>query len=214
MPAEDKDRLRPRPLPPPQPVQSTSRQKFLQKYLGSTRARIVAAIAFFSAVVGLGDWAWTVYQNTIPDVTARDSETDSTFLLPLIVKNNSSVFDMKDVELTCGIGSFVLGNGKQTMIMVASLISSQKNAIILAGDQANFPCDASGLVKFEGGNGIDIMGLHADIPGIEPMKIMGIHTTIFMRYETLWKTRTYRSTSFDWTCTPQACHWIKGPIIR
>jgi hypothetical protein len=90
MPTEDKDRLRARLLLPPQPARSTSRQKFLQKYLGSTRARIRAAIGFLAAIVGLGDWAWTVYQNTIPDVTARDSETDSTFLLPFIVQNKSS----------------------------------------------------------------------------------------------------------------------------
>jgi len=171
-------------------------------------------VVFLAALAGLGDWLWSIYQNTFPDVTARDSETDSTFLLPFIVQNKSTVFDMKNVELTCGVGAFILGNGKQTMAMVAGLQSSQTNAIILAGHPANFPCDASQLVKFEGVKGIDIMGLHADLPGVEPMKVKAISTTITVRYRTLGWTRTYHSDPFDWLCTPQGCHWTKGPTIH
>jgi hypothetical protein len=214
MPIEDKDRLRAHPRLRPQLIPIKPHQKFLQKYLGSTRKRIVAAILFLAAAVGLGDWSWTVYQNTLPDVTARDSETDSTFLLPFIVQNKSTAFDMKNVELTCGIGTFFLGNGKQTMVMVAGLRSSQVNAVIPAGHPVNFPCDASQLVKFEGAKGINIMGLHADLPGVEPMKVTGINTTVSMKYKTLGWTRTYRSDPFNWTCTPQGCHWTKGPTVR
>jgi hypothetical protein len=123
------------------------------------------------------------------------------------------MFDMKNVIFTCGIGSFFLGNGKQTMAMVAAMTTTQKNALISAGTQANFKCDASALVKFEGSKGIDIAGLHADIPGIEPMKVTGVHTHVVISYDTLFKARTFRSEPFDWTCTGQSCHWTKGPTF-
>ncbi len=214
MTTEDKERLRARLRQQPQPIKLKWHQRFLHRYLGSTRTRIVAAIVFLAAVVGLSDWSWTVYQNTFPDVTARDSETDSTFLLPFIVQNKSTVFDMKNVELTCGIGAFILGNEKQTMTMVAGLRSSQVNAVIPAGHQINFPCDASQLVKFEGAEGINIMGLHTDLPGVGPMKVKAISTTVAMRYRTLGWTRTYRSDPFEWLCTSQGCHWMKGPTVH
>jgi hypothetical protein len=214
MTTEDKERLRARLRQQPPPTRLERHRQFLRTCLGSTRAWIVAMVVFLAALAALGDWLWSIYQNTFPDVTARDSETDSTFLLPFIVLNKSTVFDMRNVTFTCGIGSFFLGNGKQTMTMVAQLQSTQHNAMIPAGHQANFPCDASELVKFEGSKGISIMGLHADIPGIEPMRVIGISTTVAMSYETLGRMRIYRSDPFNWTCTPQACLWIKGPIIR
>jgi hypothetical protein len=217
MTTEDKDRLRSRLREQPPPRQLARLRQVLHRYLGSAVAKIVALIGFLVAVGGLwslGALLLSAYQNTVPEITARDSETESTFLLPFIIQNKSGAFDMKDVELTCGVGAFILGNGKQTMFQVAGLVSSQKNAIIAAGHQINFPCDASGLVKFEGAKGIDILGLHADLPGIEPMKVVGIQTALTVKYETLGKTRTYHSDPFDWTCTAQACHWTKGPTIH
>ena len=86
-----KDRLRGPLRLRPQSIQIKPRPKFLQKYLGSTRKRFVAPILFLAAASGLGDWSWTVYQNTLPEVVARDSEADSTFLLPFIVQNKSGI---------------------------------------------------------------------------------------------------------------------------
>ena len=214
MATEDNDRLRAQPRLRPQPPQIKQHQKFLQTYLGSTRRRIAASLTFLAVVVTLGEWSWSVYQNTFPEVTARNSETDSTFLLPFILQNKSTVFDMKNVELTCGIGTFILGNGKQTIVTVAGFTSSQLSAVIPAGHPADFPCDASKLVKFEGAKGIDIMGLHTDLPGIEPMKITGIQVTVGMRIPNIGLEPNLPFRSFDWTCTPQGCHWTKGPTIH
>ena len=213
MPPKDKDRLRAELRLPQRPVRSTRRQRLLQNLLTSTWARLAAAVGFAAGIVGIGDWSWAVYQNTLPDITARDSDTDSTFLLPIIVQNRSTVLDMKNVELKCGIGTFFLGNGKQTMMMVAGLVSSQSHAVIPAGHPINFSCDASSLVKFEGAKGISILGMHSDLP-VEPMKITGINTTVEIRYVTLGWGRIYRSDPFNWTCTPERCHWTKGPTIQ
>jgi hypothetical protein len=170
--------------PPPRhsPHRSKPHKRFLRKYLGSATARLVAVLAFLATVIGLIDWGWSVYQNTFPEISARDSEADSSFLLPFIIQNKSSAFDMTEVRLTCGVGWFMLQNEQgQTMGLMASLNSGELQTTIAAGHPANFPCDVSPMIQFEK-NGTNFFGMHTDLV-VAPMKISSMITSVTMKYK-------------------------------
>jgi hypothetical protein len=207
----DRPELRGKTRLPERAKPKTKWQKVQDALFGSTLAKIrtVAATTF-----SIGLALWGAYQNTIPEVAARDAD-DHSYVLPFIIFNRSSLFDMTDVSTTCAFGSFFLQEKRgNTVSMVASLSSSQKNERIKAGKQANFPCDVSGFISYE--VPMSSRGPRVNAPR-EPARqtITHIDTSITVNYTTagFWH-RTFKSDPFSWDRDAKGFHWIRGNVLR
>jgi hypothetical protein len=196
---------------PQRAISKTRWQKLSEGLFGTTLAKLRTSIV---AAVPAGLAVWAAYQNTIPDVAARDTE-DASYVLPFVVMNKSVLFDMTDVAITCGFGSFFLQDqAGHTVSMVASLMSSQKDVRIAASQQVNFPCDVSGLIGYE--VPMSVRGPRLNAPR-EPAKLTVTHITtrVTIKYTTahLWH-RSFASDTFVWDKDAKGFHWVRGNVIR
>ena len=109
-------------------------------------AVILAGIAgFLRALIQIGGGPpWPAD----PEIRPRDTTDGSSFVLPFALRNRSTLFDMKNVSMTCGIDlvAFVDANRELGWRRCRCLFY---RGYFDAGElaQYNYPCDASALVQ-------------------------------------------------------------------
>ena len=211
MPPEIRRSLRAQPLLPARPLPQTRWQRFYKRYFSSWIAKIAAvAVGASPFLITI----WTAYQNTLPEVGARDTDDNRSFALPFIVENKSSIFDMKDVKISCGFGSFFLEDEYgHTIGMFAKLNTSLPDRKIAPGERANITCDGSRMVSYQ--VPMSSRGPKINMPP-RPGKltVRYLQTTIDVQYTTLFWHRSFKSDMFTWDRDSQGMHWTKGNVIR
>lgn len=154
-----------------------------------------------------------VYVYAIPDIDANNSEPS--LILPFVVKNGSRLFDMTNVELSCGIDSaaYEAGDGKWLAVPAPALFGPTKSVEVLHrhGGTTNYPCDASDYVYRRNIWGDLCFGTKSTC-GEANYKFKTSHMCVWIKvdYDILsgWLPRHVNSAVFSWN----GREWIKGPI--
>jgi hypothetical protein len=162
---------------------------------------LVALVVFFE-----------VYFQTTPEVNANNSEPYS--LLPFIIKNGSTFFDMTDVKLSCGIESaaYDIGNGVWVGTGMASLFGPNETVPVIHrhGGIASYPCKASDYLHRNIWGDLCV-GLATACPdATATFKTSYMCVWIQVDYATFfgWWSRHANSEIFSWN----GREWIKGPM--
>jgi hypothetical protein len=189
--------------------QSKTRLWSIKYTLNTWWKRFVGTIAFIASIFGVGEVLHEALKD--PEIYPNTTYTaESLIAFPLIVKNKSMLFAMRNVKLTCILVRVVYeGDGGWTLTMPTNLepnlthISEQTNAIIESDDFVNFPCDSTNMVRDPRLNN-------------KPMKLKAEQVRAEITYETKfirnWS-RTYKSHNFRRDAA-SGFQWIPGEFIR
>lgn len=152
---------------------------------------ILIAIGSASGFFSLAEKAWTIaVEHTKPDVRPLNLSSDP-FSLPLVIKNQSSVFAMTDITWVCGIDS--VGDPRGGSMADFGIIPGRKT-----NTPANISPGKSLLVRCPiGGAG----GSDATIVPI-------------VKYKTLGIAREYNESSLTWLSKATPPQWIEGRPLR
>ena len=131
---------------------------------------------------------WGIYVLTIPEIRPTGNDPAAPFLFPFSVRNDSTLFAMKNVKWTCLIKRMEFGVGN---IMVDSRLASGGIAKIEPGGVENYRCS---------------IGLPRD-----SVKLLSI--AIRVDYQTLLWSRSY-TVPFFWLADAPQPQWIEGTGVR
>jgi hypothetical protein len=166
----------------------------LRQILETTWGRVwatVAAIVTLGGLFSIAERCLEAYRNTSPEVHLSGQEPSEPFLLPFSVKNNSQLFEMKDVEFYCAtrgdglqIGNLTFSNLSFTQGLPKTTIPPMKFV--------NFRCPVTNAKG--------------------PLVKGTIHPIV--KYRTLLFKRNYEGQDFTWYGTATPPRWIEGDLPR
>jgi len=133
-----------------------------------------------------GDRAHDVYLHTVPEIHVSGQDS-SAFLLPFSVKNNSSMFSMRDAEWTCIIKKAQTGR-----------VILQNMVVGYAGARATIEPSATAYFR-------------CNLTSSSTTNAVIIPRVTF---KTLWFLRTYQDTTFTWLGEANPPRTIEGEYMR
>jgi hypothetical protein len=146
------------------------------------RAVLVELISVAAALLAF----WEFWVQTIPEIRPSGSDPSAPFLLPFVVKNNSSFFSIYSDQWFCG-AYYKDNQGTVARIDAEANMSRNANRIIKPGISSIFHCSIR-------------------VPGQD---IKSLSATSYFRYHTLWFARS-RDLTFTWIADGQHSQWIEG----
>jgi hypothetical protein len=180
---------------------------------------LVACCAFATLVTVLSGFAFflDIFQKLAPEVHPHDSDSASPYILPFIVKNRSSIFDMKDVYLTCAADLVIYEDAVGHRVVSSGFMVGQDSYLeVIRGDDSpkNYPCDTT-AVMHANPNGSLSMGNLMTSPNVvqSELKVVTMCVSIRVKYKTGFIPRTYMSPVFQWVKTPEGSQWLEGQVI-
>jgi hypothetical protein len=176
-------------------------------------------VASAVAVLGVVSTVYTIWGPpwpTNPEIRPRDVIDGSSFVLPFTVRNPSAVFDMDNVEFTCGVDlvHFEDAEGKTGGLSDVAFVTGHYS--ISANSSINYPCDASGIVQILTDGSLTLRNSLSTKPGVfrPPLKVLTMCLWIGGDYKLMGLTRRFTSTIFDWIATPAGHQWLEGPVAH
>ncbi len=173
------------PKPPPPPL----RHRAWRAFAGLVAFAIACAGVAASAYQLLGGPPWP----TDPDIDPAPPDTSPPFSVPFSVKNPSSLFDIQDAELICGIDRAVTDEDQS--LTGVGLLSGAKNsipALSVSPFKCVFPFRFSGKIIFA-----------------------HMHVTVHYTYRLIWQYQAQKVIGpFTWDSTVTPPRWIKGKLLR
>jgi hypothetical protein len=180
-------------LPPPSPLTPRAKEK-----KGKLRIILetIGAIASIIAVVSL-----VIDALRQPEISAEPNpDASSPLALPFYVKNQSSLFDMRDTRFRCFVDDLYDAYFPPGIpFLHAVIMSPSATATINPGDAAGFRC----LIGTEG---------QPNIIGVQPNAVTGAHLHLYTEYRTLFFNRTSDRQEFTWYTAAKPPRWIKGKL--
>src|SRR5208282_5303872 len=76
----------------------------IRKILISPLSWLVAAIGLVAAVIAV----WEAYQQTTPEIHPGVGDPDPALILPFVIQNKSSIFDLQDMMASCWVPIIVV----------------------------------------------------------------------------------------------------------
>ena len=128
------------------------------------------------------------YLQTWPEFVENNSDVSSPRALPFSIQMPSIFFQMTSVRLVCDIQNvmFETDNGKKIGFSIPVTSGYVNKANISRNFPGSFDCDAANYLRVENG-GINLLGLHADMPGVSKVHVLTQTVRIGIRYKILWK---------------------------
>jgi len=176
-------------------------------------------VAVFGLLQGV-DQYWGRPWPIEPEVHAHDVVSTSyvvstsSLVLPFTVKNKS-YFDMKNVELLCGVDLVLFEDAQKHAGALEYGVFSSGTISIASGQTINYPCDASGLFEIQ--NGAVVIGQFLRTkPGLfePPITILKMCIWVGTNWRFAGKNWTFNSNIFKWPASKELHQWIEGPIAR
>ena len=160
---------------------------------------------------------WETYVQTLPEVSIRDADPTSSYVLLFVVANKSKFFDMDNVKLKCVVEMAVFEDEEKRKFDVGDVIVDADVSIqqIPTDSPVNYPCDASGILRAQSDGAIALGGLITDANATDSkLTLTTMCLWISVAYETFWVKRRYRSHNFGWLTTPAGHRWLEGPMAQ
>jgi hypothetical protein len=154
---------------------------------------------------------------TDPEIHPHDVLNGSSFVLPFTVKNRSILFDMPNVEFTCGIDWVYLRDAGSMRGVFGQQAFVNGTYSIKTTQTINYQCDASQLIKVNTDGSISIRTLSLGMPQplVAPLTINEMCVWIRAEYKIAGLIpRSFTSVVFQWPAGANAPQWIEGPTIK
>ena|SRR5271156_1755237 len=176
-----------------------------------TTGTIVAILGLIASVYQLtGGPPWPAD----PEIYPHDTADGSSLILPFILRNRSTLFDMKNVSMTCGIDlvAFSDANGHWGGIDSAAFFTGVIS-IPANSRPVNFPCDASSLLQVRPDGSLTIRDALSTRPSVfqAPIKIVKMCVWIGGDYKIGPMNWSFTSNVFKWPASQTNHQWIAGP---
>jgi hypothetical protein len=168
-------------------------------------------LGIVASAVALTDY----YLQTWPEFVENNSDISSPIALPFAIQMPSIFFQMTNVRLVCDIQNvmFETDTGKKIGFSIPVTSGYVNKANISRKSPGSFDCDAANYLHVENG-GINLLGLHADMPGISKIHVLTQTVQIGIKYKILWKEREDLSAIFTWEPTAAGHYWRKGEMLH
>lgn len=192
---------------PQTPLRQRRWVRYLQRLFGAVVV-LVGLIAGAYQLMGGPPWP------TDPEIRPHDTaDASSTLVLPFTIRNRSTLFDMNNVNMTCGVDLVMFSDASGATAAVENAAFSTGNLSIPANSTANYPCDASGLVQVRP-DGSFILRDNLSTKGAVfkgPLTIRKMCMWIGGDYKIGPMNESFTSTIFKWPASQTSRQWIEGP---
>ena len=201
------------PPTPPQSESPTQLHRRLWTVIKLAAGLIVGTLSLLAAV----DQFWGRPWPTDPEVQAHDVVTPSSLVLPFTVKNKS-YFDMKNVELICGVDLVLFEDAQKHVAGIESGAFSSGPFSIASSKTINYPCDATGLFEVQNG----ALVIRRTVPALRtrpglfepPITILKMCIWVGTNWRFAGMNWTFNSNIFKWPASKELHQWVEGPIAR
>jgi hypothetical protein len=193
-------------LPPPLPA----RHRWWRR-----SAWVGGSIAIWLGVMAAVDQFWGRPWPTDPEIHPLDF-VSGTPLTHLFKVQNRSLFDMDDIEFTCGVDLMALKDADGHMIGGSDMAFVNATYSIPRGQSINYSCDASRLVEAKADGSLSYRQSMVTKPGIirPPLSISKMCLWVGGKYHLFGRNWTFRSIIFKWPSSQSDPHWVEGPIAQ
>jgi hypothetical protein len=172
---------------------------------------IVVWLSLFAAI----DQFWGRPWPTAPEIHPLDF-VSGTPLTHLFKVQNKSLFDMDNIEFTCGVDLMAFKDAYGHMGGGADMAFVNATYSIPCGQSINYSCDASRLVEAKPDGSLSYRQSMITKPGVfrPPLSISKMCLWVGGKYRLFGRNWTFRSIIFKWPSSQSDPHWVEGPIAQ
>jgi hypothetical protein len=176
-----------------------------------------AALAFAATVAAL----WQVYTDTIPAATLRQVSPQAPYLMPFLVENRSSIFDMREAKFDClpthATVQMVHPNADNPTFGINLFDPvphdpKDRGVTIINRHPLNYPCDLTNVVVGE-----QMAMIQNGVPRVVQTELASVELSFRMTYKTrifFWDIpRRWQSPVYRGAMTTYGFQWVEGDIV-
>jgi hypothetical protein len=171
-----------------------------------------------ASVVGVIYGIWGPVWPTAPKVSFRDTINASSTVLPFAITNPSRLFDLIDIQISCGIDLFYFKDADGQTGLVRDMSFGAPTINIPAHSTNNFPCTAADFLHVRADNSLQIGFSEGQNLATKPnafrgpLEVLKMCLWISGSYVRFNRKEPFITRIFQWPAAPGQKQWIEGPI--